>query len=298
VTPRRWLVVTVRVPSEELLEELAEGLVALGGSAVHEEGDRLTTYLDAPADPDVFLGVARERLAALVGASPELEWRWQEDEDWSRRWREGLAPRRVGRRLVVTQPWNPVDGAVDGAGDGSGSDDIVIVIDPATAFGTGEHATTRGALRLMETVLEGGERVLDVGTGSGILAIAAAGLGAGSVLAVESDPDAMGNAGENLERSPWRDRVELVNAEVDDHYLAAHGGDGFDLIVANVLSGVLIPLLPAFARSVTADGRIVLGGILEGEASSVLEAATAAGLTLAAEDREEGWWTALLAPAV
>jgi ribosomal protein L11 methyltransferase len=293
VTRQRWLVVTVRVPSEELVAELAEGLVALGGSAVQESGDRLTTYLEEPADVDAFKRALRERVGEVAGAGADVEWRWQDDEDWSRRWREGLAPRRIGRRLVVTQPWN----RVDAAGEGSRPDDIVIVIDPATAFGTGEHATTRGALRLMETVLEGGERVLDVGTGSGILAMAAAGLGAAEVLAVESDPDAMGNAGENLERSPWRDRIELVNAEVDDHYLARHGGAGFGLIVANVLSGVLIPLLPAFARAVTSSGRIVLGGILETEAESVLDAASAAGLTLVDEDREEGWWTALLAPS-
>jgi ribosomal protein L11 methyltransferase len=217
--------------------------------------------------------------------APELEWRWQADEDWTRRWREGLAPRRVGERLTVTQPWNEAEG------------DIVVVIDPATAFGTGEHATTRGALRLMETVLAGGERVLDVGTGSGILAIAAAGLGADAVLAVESDPDAMGNAAENVARSPRADRIELVNAEVDETYLSRQCCAGFDLIVANVLSGVLIPLLPAFARALTPRGRVVLGGILEGEAEAVVDAAMAAGLALAAEDREEGWWTALLAPA-
>lgn len=290
MTPESWLVLTVRVPSEELTEELAEGLIALGGSAVQQEDGRLTTYVAPPPDLDAFLERVNERLGSLAGtepggAAPELHWRWQGDEDWSRSWREGLEPRRVGRRLVVTQPWNDVEG------------DIVIVIDPATAFGTGEHATTRGALRLLETVLTGGERVLDMGTGSGILAIAAAGLGARAVLAVESDPDAMGNARENVERSPWADRIDLVNAEVDDDYLARHGGDGFDLITANVLSGVLIPLLPGFARALTSGGRVVLGGILEAEAEAVLEAATAAALTLVADDREEGWWTALLAPA-
>jgi ribosomal protein L11 methyltransferase len=287
--PDRWLVLTVRVPSDELTGELAEGLVALGGGAVEENGDSLTTYLAPPPDPDAFVAEAADRLRALAGVDPELRWSWQADEDWSRRWREGLAPRRVGRRLIVTQPWNPVDH--EAAGDA-----IILVIDPATAFGTGEHATTRGALRLMEAAMVGGERVLDVGTGSGILALAAAGLGATAVLAVESDPDAMSNARENLDRSGRAELIALVNAEVDAEYLARERGDGFDLIVANVLSGALIPLLPAFEGALKAGGSVVLGGILETEASAVTDAASAAGLTLAAEDREEGWWTARFVP--
>jgi ribosomal protein L11 methyltransferase len=284
--PDRWLVLTVRVPSEELVGALAEGLVALGGGAVQEDGDLLTTYVPPPADPESFVRMAGEGLRPLMGGEPELRWRWQPDEDWSRRWREGLAPRRVGQRLMVTQPWNPVTDARP--------DDIVLVIDPATAFGTGEHATTRGALRLMETVLRGGERVLDVGTGSGVLALAAAGLGAGSVVAVESDGDALSNARENLDRSGWADRIELVHAEVDRTYLDRERDHGFDLIAANVLSGVLIPLLPAFAAVLRPGGFVVLGGILESEASAVLEAAGPAGLTPVVEDREEEWWTGLL----
>ncbi len=289
--PDRWLVLSVRVPSDESTGELAEGLFALGGSAVHEDDDWLRTHLDPPADPKAFVAAAAERLRHLVGSEPELEWRWQADEDWSSQWRRGLAPRRVGRRVVVAQPWNEDEARALVAGVAS---PVLVVIDPATAFGTGEHATTRGALRLMEGVLAGGERVLDVGTGSGILALAAAGLGADRVLAVESDPESMGNARANLERSPWGRRVELVNDEVDAAYLARHGVPGFDLIVANVLSGVLVPLLPGFRRAISPGGRVILGGIMESEAPLVLDATSGARLGLEAEDREEGWWTGLL----
>jgi ribosomal protein L11 methyltransferase len=294
--PDRWLVLTVRVPSEELTEELAEGLVALGGSAVQEEGDRLTTYFPPPADALAFRDDAAARICGVVGGDAELHWEWRPDEDWSRRWRDGLAPRRVGRRLVVAQPWNVADAdalTVDHGGAGT----VLLVIDPATAFGTGEHATTRGALRLMEDQLTGAERVLDVGTGSGILAMAAAGLGADRVWALESDPEAMSNARENLDRSPWSDRIELVNSVVDDDYLSAPGVGRFDLIVANVLSGVLVPLLPAFTAALTPRGQVILGGILEEEAGGVVAAAAAAGLSLEAEDREEGWWSARFRPS-
>jgi ribosomal protein L11 methyltransferase len=300
--PDRWLVLSVRVPSDELTEELAEGLVALGGSAVQQDGDQLTTYLTPPAEADAFVAEAAERLRSVTGSSPELNFRWQADEDWSRQWRQGLEPRQVGRRLIVAQPWNESEARLLAAGMG---DPVIIVIDPATAFGTGEHATTRGALRLMERVLGNAGRgapapalrVLDVGTGSGILALAAAELGAGRVLAVESDPDSMGNARENLDRSKRGGAIELVNALVDEAYLDRVRDGGFHLIVANVLSGVLIPLLPAFAAALTADGRVILGGILEAEASAVVAAAAAACLTVEAEDREEGWWTALFRPA-
>lgn len=284
--PARWLVFSVRVPSEELADELTEGLFALGGTAVEEEDDLLTTYLPEPSDPDTFLRSAADRLSTVVGAEPEMLWRWQADEDWGRRWKEGLAPRRVGRRMVVTQPWNPVAPDPDDR-------DLVIVIDPATAFGTGEHETTRGALVLLESVMRGGERVLDVGTGSGILAVAATRLGARSVLAVEADASALSNARENLERNGVADAVGLVCAEVDAGYLAAHAGE-FQVIAANVLSGVLVPLLPALARALGDGGRLILGGILESESAGVLEAAAAADLAPERELVEGEWWTCLL----
>lgn len=285
MSPTRWIVLTVRVPSEELTSELAEGLVALGGLAVEQDVDLLTTYIPEPADPDGFLTGAADRLAGIAGVEPEIICRWADDEDWSARWKEGLRPRRVGRRLVVTQPWNPVAGP---------DDEIVIVVEPSSAFGTGEHATTRGALRLLESVVEGGERVLDVGAGSAILSIAAVALGAAAALAVESDEGAMATAAANIARAGLQDRVTLVNAVVDPAYLETARQAGFDLIVANVLSGVLTPLMPAFRTALRDGGSLILGGILDHEAAAVREAATAAGLTLAAEDCEGEWWTGLM----
>lgn len=282
--PARWLVLTVRVPSEELAHELTEGLVALGGTAVEEDVDLLTTYIAEPEDPDGFLRAAADRLAAAAGTEPEILWRWQPDEDWARQWKRGLEPRKVGRRLVVTQPWNPVPD------DGGG---LVITIDPATAFGTGEHATTRGALAFLEEAVREGDRVLDVGTGSGILAIAAVLLGAGGVDAIDNDPDAMDNCRENLERNGVSDRVALACAAVDAPWLATRP-DGYDVIAANVLSGVLLPLLAPFAAALRPGGRVILGGILDQEAQAMRDAASAAGLALRDERFEGEWWTALL----
>ncbi len=286
--PDRWLVLTVRVPSVELVDELAGGLVALGGSAVEQELDLLTTYVPEPEDVDGFLSGAADHVRALAGTELEMLWRWQDDEDWSRRWKEGLAPRRVGDRITVTQPWNPV--AAEGAG-------IVIVVDPASAFGTGEHASTRGALRLLESAVAAGDRVLDVGAGTGILSIAAVRLGAQRVLAVESDAGSLGTAQENLERNGVAGDIDLVHAAVDDAYLAAHRGDGFHVIAANVLSGVLVPLLPSFRDALAPGGRLILAGILESEAAGVRAAAAEAALDVVREDVEGEWWSALLKAA-
>lgn len=283
--PRRWFVITVQAPSDELVDELARGLVTLGGAAVEVNGRELVTYLVPVGEPDEMLGRARALLEEVAGGRHlEIEWRWQEDEDWAALWKQGLKPRRVGRRLIIAPSWTRPKRR---------RGDIIIEIDPQMAFGTGEHASTRGALRLLEDVIRRSDRVLDVGTGSAVLAIAAARLGAAEVLGVDNDADAIINATENVERNGVVGRVTVEQAHVDADYLDALGASRFDVIVANVLSGVLIPLLPAFRRSLAPGGRLILGGILEREAPDVVAAASDADLVLRAEDAEDDWWTGL-----
>ncbi len=275
----RWLVITLRPSASANPDLLAEGLLALGGSAVQESGGALISYFPPPDDETTWLAHAREHLGH------EFEWHWQPDEDWAESWKRGLQPRRVGRHFVVTPTWTTPQAR---AGD------RVIIIDPEMAFGTGEHATTRGALRFIEQCVQPGAHVLDVGTGSAILAIGAAMAGAARVLAVEYDEDAIINARDNIMRNRAQDIVELQTALVDEQYLEARGAGAFDVIAANVLSGVLRPLLPAFYRALKPDGWLILGGILEAEADDMIAAARSAGFTLQAEDLEEEWWGGLL----
>ena len=273
--PTRWLVVTVQASSDAHAEALTEGLLALGGSAVQEENGQLTSYLAPPDDAEAFVEHARTTLQT------DVTWRWQDDEDWSETWKRGLQPRRVGRHFVVAPTWTT---PAQRAGD------RIISIDPEMAFGTGEHATTRGALRFLERCVEPGDKMLDVGTGSAILAIGAALCGAAHVLAVEYDEDAIINARDNIVRNKVEDVVTLETAMVDDAYLQVHGDGAFELIAANVLSSVLKPLLGAFHRSIKPGGHLILGGILESEADDMIDAAEQHGFTLLGEDLEEEWW--------
>jgi len=280
----RWLVVTIEAPSDDVYEALAEGLLSLGGSAVQETGAHLTTYISAPADPDAWLNHARAALREIAGEDIWIDWRWQDNEDWSESWKRGLRPRRVGRSFIVAPSWTTPE---------LRAGDHVIVIDPEMAFGTGEHGTTRGALRFLEQIVKSGDRVLDVGTGSAILAIGAAMLGARTVIAVDNDADAILNARDNVVRNGVAAAVRLEERIVDEAYLDAAGPGAFDVIVANVLSGVLRPLLAAFRASVRPGGYVILGGILEHEADDMLDALLAAGFRIMGEDLEHEWWGVL-----
>lgn len=281
-----WLRISVERPSDEESELLTEGLLASGGTAVEERDGKLVTYVAAGSDPDSVAGRVRAQLAAVLGMEPpELEVEQVPEQDWLALWRSGLAPRRVGRRIVVSPSWSDVEPA-----DG----ELVIRIDPQMAFGTGEHASTRGVLRLMQDVVEPGSRLLDVGSGSAILSIAAAMLGAAEILAVESDPDAMENAGENVALNGVAEQVTLECDLVDDEFLAAQGDATFHGILANVLSSVLLPLLPAFHGALRPGGWAILSGILVEEAPTLRDAAVAAGFAIDDEDTEEQWWTVRL----
>jgi ribosomal protein L11 methyltransferase len=288
-SPERWLVLSVRPASAESAPLVAEELIELGGTALYEQDGALVTWLAPPEDEDDLLDELRLRLAEVLppGEAPEIEAHWQEDEDWAASWRRGLGPRKVSKRIVVKPTWTEWSAAPG---------EIVVDIDPQMAFGTGEHATTRGSLRLLDQVIREGDRVLDVGSGSGILAIAAARLGAQRVIAIEYDPDANLNARENLEQNGVADKVQILEEMADSELLATLGR--FDVVVANILSGVIRPLLPAFRRALAPGGRLIVSGIMGDESADVVRDAEAAGFHVAAvdEEPEEEWWSALLLP--
>lgn len=198
-------------------------------------------------------------------------------DDWDRRWREFHKPLVLGGRLTVRPPWEP-----------PGTTPIDLVIDPGQAFGTGAHATTRLSLELM-LELPAGERqgaFLDLGCGSGVLAIAAVRLGWGPVIAVDSDPAAVHATRENA-------CVNAVEIEVSKHDLRAAPAAAAGTVAANLLAPLLITWAASLEGAARPPERVIASGLLRPEAQLIADAFEARGLRIAAR-RERGEWAALL----
>jgi len=290
MSPARWLELRAQLDHARAADgdddgRLADALVALGGRAVEERDGWLITHLIEPADPEAFLADAAAALAEMVGAPVALAHDWREAEDWAETWKRGLAPRLITPRLWVTPSWEESEArarAEPGA--------RVVVVDPGMAFGTAEHGTTRGALRLLDHALQPGERLLDVGAGSGILAVAAAMLGAESVTAVEGDPVAGEYARENVARNGVAERVRWTEAWADPELLVALGP--VDGILANIESGVLRRLLPGLHGALRPGGWLILSGLLGEEWEAFAREVAQAGFTLVAGDADGEWRSA------
>jgi ribosomal protein L11 methyltransferase len=204
------------------------------------------------------------------------------DDDWARRSQASLGAVRAGN-IVVTPPWDPqATVAVDGI--------TTIVIEPAMGFGSGHHATTRLCLTALQRLDLHGRRVLDVGTGSGVLALAAARLGATAVLAIDVDPDALDNARLNAGLNGHPAAVEF--REMDFRHEAPPSAD---VVVANLTGGMLAAGAPDVLRAVAAGGALILSGITLDERAQVLAAFEEA-CTVEWTAEEDGWVAALLRP--
>jgi ribosomal protein L11 methyltransferase len=203
-----------------------------------------------------------------LGAEPAPE------EDWSRSWREGLGVVRISPRLAVRPPFVP-----DDRGGGA-----TLVIDPGQAFGTGGHASTRIALALLGELPDAqlrGARVLDVGTGSGVLALAALALGASTAVGLDLDPVAVREARRNADANGFGERARFFAGPIE-----ALRGASFGLVLANLLRSEVQPLLPSIAAALRAGGLAVFSGLLASERAEVEAALGAAGLRICSE-REE-----------
>jgi ribosomal protein L11 methyltransferase len=267
-----WWAVDVR-SDPAARDEVAAWLVARTGQAVEERGDgTLVGFAGSEADAVELVRLFQQGFGAAVEAVP----RALEEVDWTTRWREGIAPRRFGR-LTLVPSWLPVP---EGA-------DVVVVLDPETAFGSGEHGSTRAILSLLETLVKPGDLVLDLGSGSGILAIAAVLLGAGRALGIEVDADAIPVAQRNAERNRVADRVEFLEGDAAD--LAPLAGPA-DLILSNILRVPNLALLPAVTRALAPGGLVVFAGMELPEQDLFLPALERAGFRMVREADDEGWW--------
>jgi ribosomal protein L11 methyltransferase len=299
-----WLEIAVEA-DVEAVEAVSEilGRAAPGGTSVEPAFDLVDEGLGARVDPtrpaivrayvpardraaaDRAVAEAAEALGHLqaFGLRPigELRTRLVQETDWADAWKAYFPVLRVGRRIVIRPTWRRHHREPD---------DVVLALDPGMAFGTGLHPTTRLCLAALEAVADrgalDGARVLDVGCGSGILAIAAVRLGAQSALGVDTDPIATEATTANARRNRLVRRIHARDGTLPS------GEPPFDVVLANLIAGVLVPLAPALHDELRPGGTLVASGIFIDREGDVRAAFEAAGLVVAGR-LMEGDWVAL-----
>ena len=221
-----------------------------------------------------------ERLASLAqhgidkGAGA-VSWKAVADEDWAETWKEFFHTEKIGARTVIKPTWEEYEAK---AGE------IVVELDPGAAFGTGQHATTSLCIRALEDLVRPGMTVFDVGTGSGVLAIVAAKLGAKRVEAVDFDSVAVRVARENVRQNGAED---VVHTERSDLLKSVEGEA--DLIIANIIADIIVRLFGEVKGSLAAGGTMLLSGIIEDRLADVVEAAGRHGFSVEKIEQEKGW---------
>ncbi len=281
-SPARWLELSVEAApdAEEAVTDVLRRHVHGGVSIEPGEASVVVKgYLPADGDLARRRRALRRQLAALVSPSA-LRSRWLSEEDWAHVWKEFFPVLRVSSRLVICPTWRsyrPRPG------------EAVIRLDPGMAFGTGQHPTTLLCLRALEDLLRPGMDVLDLGTGSGILALAAASLGAASVLALDIDPQAAAVARENVRLNG----LEAV-VRVEEGGLAEAPTAAFDLAMANISAAVIVEGAPALAGVLRPAGVLVVAGFSAQSADQVSGALAHTGLAVE-RALADGDWRGLVA---
>ncbi len=278
----RWAEMTV-VCDSDATDAVSYAFIEAGCGGVMLSGTNPVTIQGSlPVTDELMLRVTglREHLERLeeFGLPPLLDGmtlRYAEEEDWANAWKQYFKPLRIGKRLIVKPSWEyflPT------------GDDLILELDPGMAFGTGGHPTTRLCMEALEERMTPGMVVADIGTGSGILSLAAARLGATKVWATDSDLLPRKIAKENIARNELEDVVEIMELEPFDK--AAHG---CDLIVANIVANTIIELADSIAPRLKPGGIFIASGIVEEHHDNVRDALAAVGLSLLETKREDIW---------
>jgi ribosomal protein L11 methyltransferase len=315
-----WFEISVQAGSDT---EVAEAVAALfnryghGGAVVEVPVDLfeheldgtpplsqviVKTYLPLDGMSDELRRRLEEGLwhLAQIHPFPEPTFRELAETDWAEAWKQQYHQLHVGRRLVIVPAWESYDPVPA---------EVAIRLEPGMAFGTGLHPTTRLCLAAIEQCLSPGQAVLDVGTGSGILAIAAAKLGGRPVLAIDADPQAVATAQQNAALNGVADQVQVRHStlpgggEVPVYFtledpLEPLGAGQFDLVVVNILAPVIVGMAPALAARLTSGGCLIAAGLVDSQESEVVAAFGAQGLRVVDRSQEKDWvcLTASLSP--
>lgn len=295
-----WLELTVQA-HPDAVESVSELLsrYTTGGVAIEEpielidEGQEYRVLAGQPVQVHAYVPTdgkeeeARQRIAeglwhlSSLGAHfvGELQTRTVNEEDWANAWKEYYYVTHIGTRLVIRPSWREYTAK---------DTEVVLTLDPGMAFGTGLHPTTRMCLEQVEKRVQPGMRVLDVGTGSGILAIAAAKLGAASVYAIDNSSVAVESAQANAAMNELDERIQVVLGVLDEAEAARVAGQ-YDLVVANIIAHIIGSIAPQLARVLAPDGLLVVSGIIEARRHDAEDPLLAAGLELVEQTMIEDW---------
>lgn len=287
-----WLAITVQTEArfEERMSSAFEDLGAVAVTLLDAEDQPI--YEPAPGQTPLWRNLTMQALFpegsdergivfALSALQPGLDLRriaveQVEDRDWTRVWIDDFQPMQFGERLWVVPSAHAIPAQAQR------DDAVVLRLDPGLAFGTGNHATTAQCLAWLAEQPLDGARVLDFGCGSGILAIAAARLGAAEVIAVDNDSQALTATADNAAANDVGDRVRALAAEA-----WSPAGD-CDVVIANILANTLMELAPLIAAALRPDGRVALSGVLPEQGDEVAAVYAALGIELARSERD-GW---------
>lgn len=229
-------------------------------------------------------GVVNELFAAQPDfyGSPDIHIGNVREEDWANNWKQYYKPFNVGEKLIVKPSWEDVS-------DTGGR--RILEIDPASSFGTGQHHTTKMVMELLETVVRGGEKQLDLGCGSGILSIAGLLLGVKSVTMADIFENAVNTASENVRKNGFGDdRFSAYRGNIiDDADLRAAIGTGYNIITANIVADVIIGMSGLFGGFLAPGGTLIVSGIIDERLDEVMAALTVSGFAKCASKNAEGW---------
>ena len=249
----------------------------------------ITIYLPGNDQGVDMLASVRSMLAEVKSADTNGEYGRLEaelssirEEDWANNWKQYFKPIEIGKKLVIKPSWEEY------SGDGSR---IILEIDPASSFGTGQHHTTRLCLELLEGCVNGGEKILDMGCGSGILSIAAVLLGAQDAVAVDIEENAAATAAENAQKNniPAEKYTTYFGNILSDEKLADRIDGKYDVITANIVADVLIAMKDHFLRYIRKGGTLIVSGIIEERMEEVLSAIEQTGFTRKGVNVKDGW---------
>ncbi len=313
----KWHEVTIYT-TEEAVEMISYHLHerGAGGVSIEESGTlnkkrdtSLTTWYELPLN-DIPEGEAEIKgyfpisediesivtaLRAAIGelqefgidaGKAEISLNQVDDQDWAESWKQYYKPVRISERIVIKPTWEELAAAPQ---------DLVIELDPGMAFGTGTHASTALCLRMLERVLKADDEVIDVGTGSGILAIAAAKLGAGHVLAIDLDPVAVSSARENTSLNQLSERITVHESDLLQAIRSSGGKEELgvhppvDVVVANLLADIIIGFTAEAAEALKPGGYFIGSGIISAKENDVVKALAEEGMDLILREQEEDW---------